>query len=255
MATATEEEVDYESDPEEAKRSLAMRRREASDDEEGEGEGGEGRRTTRRMRIHSDDSDDQGGAAEYDDEDELGEEVDEEEVGEGVEDVDEGAEVDEEEDVERYGDRKLGGHVEIDAASGNAVNELEDDGRSLAEGQTDLQEENLEGEFDEEKKVNEPFAVPTAGAFYMHDDRFRDNAGGRHRYSSRSLPNLEKNQFNFYFLKVKPRPLMRIYILIIWFIRLSCYVAKIVNIINAIREKFIRLEFCYRAIYVRAFDS
>ena len=34
----------------------------------------------------------------------------------------------------------------------------------------------------EEKKENEPFAVPTAGAFYMHDDRFRDNAGARQRY-------------------------------------------------------------------------
>ena len=34
----------------------------------------------------------------------------------------------------------------------------------------------------EEKKENEPFAVPTAGAFYMHDDRFRDNAGACQRY-------------------------------------------------------------------------
>ncbi|XP_038897664.1 protein MLN51 homolog isoform X2 [Benincasa hispida] len=181
MATATEEEVDYESDPEEAKRSLAMRRREASDDEEGEGEGGEGRRTIRRMGIHSDDSDGQGGAAEYDDEDELGEDVDEDEVGEGVEDVDEGEEVEEEEGEERYGDRKSGSHGELDAASGNVAKELDEDGRPLAEGPTDLHEENLDGEFDEEKKVNEPFAVPTAGAFYMHDDRFRDNAGGRHR--------------------------------------------------------------------------
>ncbi|XP_022960000.1 protein MLN51 homolog isoform X1 [Cucurbita moschata] len=181
MATATEEEVDYESDPEEAKRLLAMRRREASDDEEGEGEGGEGKRTIRRVGIHSDDSDGQGGAAEYDDEDELGEEVDEDEVAVGVEDVDEGEEVGQEEDEARHRDRKLGGHGELDAASGNAVKELDDDGRSLAEGQSDLPEENPEGEFSEEKKVNEPFAVPTAGAFYMHDDRFRDNAGGRHR--------------------------------------------------------------------------
>jgi hypothetical protein len=41
----------------------------------------------------------------------------------------------------------------------------------------------VEGEEGEEgKKGNQPFAVPTAGAFYMHDDRFRDSAGGRHRY-------------------------------------------------------------------------
>ncbi|KAG6575555.1 Protein MLN51-like protein, partial [Cucurbita argyrosperma subsp. sororia] len=93
------------------------------------------------------------------------EDVDGDEVGEGVEDVDEAEEVDEEEDEERYGNRKLAGHGETDAASGNTVKELDDDGRPLAEGPTDLHEENLEGEFDEEKKVNEPFAVPTAGAF------------------------------------------------------------------------------------------
>ncbi|KAL0294723.1 UNVERIFIED_CONTAM: hypothetical protein Sradi_6872500 [Sesamum radiatum] len=39
-----------------------------------------------------------------------------------------------------------------------------------------------DGQHEEERKEMEPFAVPTAGAFYMHDDRFRDNAGGRHRY-------------------------------------------------------------------------
>ncbi|CAM6123403.1 unnamed protein product [Calypogeia fissa] len=34
---------------------------------------------------------------------------------------------------------------------------------------------------EEEKKEAEPFVVPTAGAFYMHDDRFRDNGGARPR--------------------------------------------------------------------------
>ncbi|KAG9129969.1 hypothetical protein Leryth_007090, partial [Lithospermum erythrorhizon] len=34
---------------------------------------------------------------------------------------------------------------------------------------------------EEEKKEPQPYAVPTAGAFYMHDDRFRENAGGRGR--------------------------------------------------------------------------
>lgn len=43
------------------------------------------------------------------------------------------------------------------------------------------EEVNNEGG-EEGKKENEPFAVPTAGAFYMHDDRFRDSAGGRNRY-------------------------------------------------------------------------
>uniref|UniRef100_A0A0D6QWN6 Btz domain-containing protein n=1 Tax=Araucaria cunninghamii TaxID=56994 RepID=A0A0D6QWN6_ARACU len=37
---------------------------------------------------------------------------------------------------------------------------------------------------EEEKKEAEPFAVPTAGAFYMHDDRFRDNGGARPRRSA-----------------------------------------------------------------------
>ena len=40
-----------------------------------------------------------------------------------------------------------------------------------------------EGKGEEGAKKNEPFAVPTSGAFYMHDDRFQDNAGARHRYS------------------------------------------------------------------------
>ncbi|KAI9125725.1 hypothetical protein K1719_003143 [Acacia pycnantha] len=39
MATTGEEDVEYESDPKEAKRSLSMRRREASNDKEGEGNG------------------------------------------------------------------------------------------------------------------------------------------------------------------------------------------------------------------------
>ncbi|KAH0453122.1 hypothetical protein IEQ34_017446 [Dendrobium chrysotoxum] len=34
---------------------------------------------------------------------------------------------------------------------------------------------------EEEKKESEPYAVPTAGAFYMHDDRFEENGRGRHR--------------------------------------------------------------------------
>ncbi|PPS12497.1 hypothetical protein GOBAR_AA08131 [Gossypium barbadense] len=39
-------------------------------------------------------------------------------------------------------------------------------------------------EKDEKEKENEPFAVPTAGAFYMHDDRFRENVGGRRRFGT-----------------------------------------------------------------------
>lgn len=35
---------------------------------------------------------------------------------------------------------------------------------------------------EEDKKGNEPYAVPTTGAFYMHDDRFQEGRGrGRGR--------------------------------------------------------------------------
>lgn len=176
MANAGEEDVEYESDPEEAKNSLAMRRREASDDEEGEGEGRD-KRVDRPVRIHSDDSDDQGGVAEYDDEEDLDgdeeeevEELDEEEV------VEEGNVVEEEEVYEeRSGEGGLHGAV----VEGSAVMAKETDGDVRATVEAEVPSGNRD---DEEKKENEPYAVPTAGAFYMHDDRFRDNAGGRHRY-------------------------------------------------------------------------
>ena len=40
---------------------------------------------------------------------------------------------------------------------------------------------------EEEKKDAEPFVVPTAGAFYMHDDRFRADGVTRTRYVHGSL--------------------------------------------------------------------
>ncbi|KAJ7962955.1 CASC3/barentsz eIF4AIII-binding protein [Quillaja saponaria] len=174
MANAGEEELEYESDPEEVKRSLSMRRREASDDEEGEGEGRE-KIVDHGEAIHSDESDDQGGVAEYDDEEELdeGEDVDEEDV------VEEGDEVEEEEIYVE------GGHGEEShgalGVEGSVViaKEPDSDVKTSLKESVDGNVEHQDGE--EEKKENEPFAVPTAGAFYMHDDRFRDNAGGRHR--------------------------------------------------------------------------
>ncbi|XVF26711.1 hypothetical protein REPUB_Repub14bG0042000 [Reevesia pubescens] len=184
MATTGEEEVEYESDPEEVKRSLSMRRREAaSDDEEGEREEDNNTeaRMDRRAVIHSDESDGQGAAADYDDDDEEEEldlEDDEEEVYDEVE-VEE--EIDEEE-LEEVRKGELQGNVE---RIGEDVKEaLVDYGnRNVDEGvEINNNNNNHVGEEDEEeKKENEPFAVPTAGAFYMHDDRFRDNSGGRHR--------------------------------------------------------------------------
>ena len=178
MAAAGEEDVEYESDPEEAKRSLAMRRREASDDEEGEGDGRDKR--VDRPGIHSDDSDGQGGVAEYDDEEELdGEEEEEEE--ENVDEDEEIGEGDEVEEGDAYKERGGEGDLHGAGVEGSAVNVQEAYGevRTSLEDTGEVHSGNRD---DEEKKENEPFAVPTAGAFYMHDDRFRDNAGGRHRY-------------------------------------------------------------------------
>ncbi|KAJ7951817.1 CASC3/barentsz eIF4AIII-binding protein [Quillaja saponaria] len=167
MATAGEEELEYESDPEEVKRSLAMRRREASDDEEGEGEG-RGKIVDHQAAIHSDELDDQGGVAEYDDDEKL----DEDDVDVEVEEVNE---------VEEEVYEDIGHEGEPDGAVG-----VEDLAGIAKESGIDMTEESAEGHAGQrddegEKKENEPFAVPTAGAFYMHDDRFRDNAGGRHR--------------------------------------------------------------------------
>ncbi|KAL4334999.1 hypothetical protein GQ457_07G031960 [Hibiscus cannabinus] len=184
MAT-TGEEVDYESDPEEAKRSLAMRRREAASDDE-EGERGEANNTVARVDqravIHSDESDDQGGAADYDDEVEELDLEEDEEVEDGEEVYDEVEEEFDEEELEEVRKGELPGNVDGTGEDVNGV-VVVDGSRNVDEGvginNNDNNHVGEEGE--EEKKENEPFAVPTAGAFYMHDDRFRDNVGGRHR--------------------------------------------------------------------------
>ncbi|KAK1577845.1 hypothetical protein Q3G72_025360 [Acer saccharum] len=174
---------EYDSDPEEVKRSLVMRRREASDDEEEESaerarrKGGDKGRMEHRVLIHSDnESDGEGGApADYDDEEEHDEEL-EEEVYEDEEDD----EVYEEEEAKE----EEGNDPEVQIKRMESV-----DGEKTVEGDVDAtvddndNEKNDVAEETEEgkKESNEPFAVPTAGAFYMHDDRFRDNVGGRHR--------------------------------------------------------------------------
>ncbi|GMI78056.1 CASC3/Barentsz elF4AIII-binding protein [Hibiscus trionum] len=178
MATTGEEELEYESDPEVVKRSLSMRRRKAaSDDEESEREVDDNSnnnnnrnaaRMDRRVVVHSDESDGQGGAADYDDEEEELELEEEEEY------YDE----EEEEDIDEEVEEVIRGEVE--RTGGEAV--ADDGNRNVDERVENSNSNNHVGEEDEAgKKENEPFAVPTTGAFYMHDDRFRDNAGGRHR--------------------------------------------------------------------------
>ncbi|KAK4349956.1 hypothetical protein RND71_029269 [Anisodus tanguticus] len=164
MASVGEAEPEYESDPEEAKLSLKMRRREASDDEEEE------RREKPVRRIGSDgESDGQGATADYDEEEEE-EEYDDEEY---VEDE----EAYEEDEYQEAGGTSSVKEVEVVVEEGaDGAKEVMGEGTGI----DDSNENNVQGE--EDKKENEPYAVPTAGAFYMHDDRFRDNAGGgRHR--------------------------------------------------------------------------
>ncbi|XP_061359557.1 protein MLN51 homolog isoform X2 [Gastrolobium bilobum] len=161
MATAVEEDFEYESDPEDAKRSLTMRRRVASDDEEGEGEGRD-KREDRRVGVRSDDSDGEGGVADYDEDDDD----DDDDANGDVEEELEEVEVEAEEVYEEKGGSGVEGSVVVVKESdGDVIPPLEDSAEVHSE----------------EKKENEPFAVPTAGAFYMHDDRFRDNAGARNR--------------------------------------------------------------------------
>ncbi|GFZ11811.1 CASC3/Barentsz eIF4AIII binding protein [Actinidia rufa] len=150
-----EEEVEYESDPEEAKRLLTTRRREASDDED---DGEERERASRAGTGSDGESDGQGAPAEYDD--------------------DEGLEIEEEEELEEDEEVEYVEEVAVEREY-----EVREGGDSVEVKELDGELSEIQGvdQAREEKKENEPFAVPTAGTFYMHDDRFRDHARGRHR--------------------------------------------------------------------------
>ncbi|KAK1416827.1 hypothetical protein QVD17_25944 [Tagetes erecta] len=166
MADVGEDE-EYESDPEQAKLSLKMRRRRtASDDEEDDADGDGVDRVRVRVtdsRVSDYESDGQGAAADYDDDEyDLVEEEEEEEEELREEVVDEVVV-----SVKKEIDETDGGGVFVS----ESVDQFDVNENGVGEG-----EGVVEG-----KKENEPFAVPTAGAFYMHDDRFRDSAGGRHR--------------------------------------------------------------------------
>ncbi|KAG5026056.1 Protein MLN51 [Glycine soja] len=184
MASAVVEEnnnVEYDSDPEEAKRPLTMRRREASDDEEeAEAEGEEEvthKRQDHKVEVPSDDVDDEGGVEDYDDDDVVVEEEEEEEEVEVEEEV-----------YEKKGGASGGVEVDVEGSVDVVKEPGDDDVRPPLEDSVE--------DHSEEKKENEPFAVPTAGAFYMHDDRFRDNAGACQRqiHGGRSLWEAKDNR-------------------------------------------------------------
>uniref|UniRef100_A0A1D1Y3R5 Protein CASC3 n=1 Tax=Anthurium amnicola TaxID=1678845 RepID=A0A1D1Y3R5_9ARAE len=181
---AEEEEPEYESDPEDALLPSAMRRREASDDEEeaersdGNGHREPARAARRISRVGSDeDLDGQGGAPAYEDEEEF-EPEEEEDVEEDSEE--DGEELLEEEvEVVGYGDGdecSQGGDAGRAEIPVDGVDSERDGQRSRGE----TGDYRVDDRPEEERKESEPFAVPTAGAFYMHDDRFRENGGGRH---------------------------------------------------------------------------
>lgn len=172
---ADAEEVEYDSDPEDALRPSMMRRREASDDEDGEGSCGEREIKTilkERLGIGSDDeSDGEGSERGYADEEEYEEQEEEEmleEVDEGVEGGDEVIERAVHEGGRSRDARELEGSVLLSEESG-----------LMSGGEIGGYKEK--GPAEDEKKESEPYAVPTAGAFYMHDDRFEENGRGRHR--------------------------------------------------------------------------
>lgn len=170
-------EAEYESDNE-GSLALAMRRRGASDDEEEEEE----ERIPQGFVGHE--SEDDEGAPPLEDEEEDDEE-EEEEVVMVAEEEEEYEEEDEENgrivDLDVLGIRQPrhpgGGGAAGEGVGGeNGVSKGVDQGIGSPRNDRDQAEE--------EKKEAEPFAVPTAGAFYMHDDRFRDNGGARPRRSS-----------------------------------------------------------------------
>ena len=162
MATALSEsgleEGEYESDSDGAS-ALALRRREASDDEE--------RELLLDARSSVDDDDDDISQRCFSDEDAEGE----------------GTPPDGEDGAALLSRRRL---VSDEADDHDSLHQ-EDVSRKSEDKEDNLQgiaaADAIDGKEagEEEKKEAEPFVVPTAGAFYMHDDRFRGVAGARPR--------------------------------------------------------------------------
>ena len=171
-----DEEVDYDSDSEEGTTALAFRRREASDDEEDDHDGNSGKR---RSAYYDEDVEEQGAPPQ---EDEV-EEAEEEE-----EDEDEDEEYDDDNgDGDGDGGGEEVGKLDVHRAENKrgetqSKHRREDSGISADKDLGNADNSSNKGRIEEEKKDAEPFVVPTAGAFYMHDDRFRSNSVTRPRY-------------------------------------------------------------------------
>jgi len=169
-AEAEAGEEEYESDLDDAPLP-ALRRRDAASDDEGEEDDEDGGTPLRRRKAGSDaDSDGQGAPEVYD---------------EGAYDDGEEYEEYEEEMYEEFEEGGGGGRrVASEAVAAAGQEEGEAGG-----GEVGKVDEAAPGE--EEKKGNEPYAVPTSGAFYMHDDRFQEGRG-RGRGRQRRIVNSRK---------------------------------------------------------------
>nr|XP_024401518.1 protein MLN51 homolog isoform X1 [Physcomitrium patens] len=150
------EEGEYESDSD-GTSALALRRREASDDEEREVP------ASSSHHSFSDEDAEEGEGTPPDD----GEDDDEEKEGAAL--LRRRRLVSEEEDDHEGLHHQEGG-------SRKSADKEDGSQGSAAAGTTDGKEAG-----EEDKKEAEPFVVPTAGAFYMHDDRSRGVGGARPR--------------------------------------------------------------------------
>uniref|UniRef100_A0A0D9V509 Btz domain-containing protein n=1 Tax=Leersia perrieri TaxID=77586 RepID=A0A0D9V509_9ORYZ len=191
-----EEMEEYESDLDDTPLPAVRRRAAASDDDDDEGGGATGSSAPSSV-ASSDldfDSDGQGAAEMYDDDevyDEEGSEVcDEFEVGGGGVAVGEALE-----DEGKYGDEvaddlvaALEGKVNYgDEETYGVVAALEDEGKhgGEAEGKADVGA--AVGGVEVVKKGSDAQAVPTKGAFYMHDDRDNRNGSQRKKFGDQKL--------------------------------------------------------------------
>ncbi|CAN6341271.1 unnamed protein product [Urochloa humidicola] len=161
-------EEEYESDVDDAPLA-AVRRRDAASDDEGEEDDEDVGTPSRCRKAGSDvDSDGQGAPEVYD----------------------EGAYEDGEEEYEEYEDEvyeeRGGRRVASEAVAAAGQEEGEAGG-----GEVEKTDEAAPGEEEKKGNENEPYAVPTTGAFYMHDDRFQEGRG-RGRGRQRRIMNSRK---------------------------------------------------------------
>mgnify|MGYP000075930366 CR=1 FL=1 len=158
-----DEENLYDSDSEEGTSALGLRRRACSDDEE------DGHR--RKSSYYDKDLVANKGAPPREEEEE---EEEEDAIDDEDEEEDEGEESEEEEEYAEYDNEEICEIV--------AINKHEEQSKLHREDSGGLEgKESNKGQSEEEKKEVEPFVVPTAGAFYMHDDRFHSDGVTRPR--------------------------------------------------------------------------